>query len=232
MCSGSKVSFAALLIPLFVLTASCANSGDDKTPNRYPSPKAVFDAYREARAKRDAWAVFSLSTPQVQSDTVFGSLFSCMERQGTDTIKGWRSEAEEIGRIVGKYFDDQAVADEYNNQYKKKHGTDPLTSPHDDKLWYDAVTAHVKDKAGFVEAVAKHFEESAAKRHEQDPLSPLGDLEVLVVHGETATGHAKMTILPRVAAGESPLRPGQSPAIYDKPFKFRRVNGGWLLDSL
>ncbi len=236
MSSAFTAGFLTLCVPIFLLAASCASSGDGKTESgtqkRYASPTAVFDAYREARAKRDARTIFSLSTPQVQSDTVFESLFSCMERQGADAITGRRSEAEEIGRIVGKYFDDQAAVDEYNKQYKKKHGTDPRTPPHNDQLWYDAVTAHVKDKAGFVEAVAKHFEESTAKRHEENPISPLGDLEHLVVQGDTATGSAKETILRRIASGESPPKAGGPPSTHDKPFKFRRVNGGWLLDSL
>ena len=201
MSNGLTDYLIASFVPLFLLAASCATSGSDNTPRRYQSPKAVFDAYREARAKRDARAVFSLSTPQVQNDAVFESLFSCMERQGADAITGRRSEAEEIGRIVGKYFDPSAAENDYNEQYKKKHGVDfakvqaghendPtfVPPPHDDQLWYDAVTAHVKDKAGFYEAVAKHFDESAAKRHEEEPVNPLGDLEHLIVQGDTATG--------------------------------------------
>ena len=101
--------------------------------------------------------------------------------------------------------------------------------PHDEQLWRDAVTANIKDKAGFYEAVAKHLDERAAKRHEKNPVWPLGDLEHLVVHDDTATGSAKETILPR--GGESPLKSGPSPPIHEKTFKFRRINGSWSLDS-
>jgi hypothetical protein len=98
-------------------------------------------------------------------------------------------------------------------------------------LWRDAIVAHVKDKAGFFEAVVKYLHERSAKRHDERPVSPLADLEDLDVRGDTATGHAKETIVPNVAGGESPLVPGRSPQIYEKPFAFRRINGGWLLDS-
>jgi hypothetical protein len=232
MNSGLTDYLIASVVPLFLLATSCVSSGSDTTPTRYQSPKAVFDAYREAHARRDARTIFSLLTPHARDDAVFESLFSCMERQGADAITGRRSEAEEIGRIVGKYFDSPAAENDYNKQYKKKHGTGPKTSPHDDQSWYDVVTAHVKDKAGLVEAVAKHFEDIAAKRHEENPISPLGDLENLVVRGDTATGSAKETILRRIASGESPPKAGGPPSTHDKPFKFRRVNGGWLLDSL
>lgn len=232
MSSGFTDWLAVSLVPFFLLATSCASSGSDKTPKRYQSPNAVFNAYREARAKRDARAVFSLLTPQAQNNAVFESVFSCMERQGTDAIRGRRFEAEEIGRIVEKYFDYPATVDDYNTQYKKKHGTDPKTSPHDDKVWYDAVTAHVNDKAAFYVAVTKHFEDRAVKQDEENPISPLGDLEHLVVQGDTATGSAKETILRRIASGESPPKAGGPPSTLDKPFKFRRINDGWLLDSL
>ena len=149
-----------------------------------------------------------------------------------------------MGSIVSKYFDPVPFED-FQKQYKKEHRIDyakamaayqkdPMNAanPDDLQLKVDVVAAHVKDKAGFVEAVAKHFVESAAKRHTLDPVDPLGDLEHLFVKGDIASGLAKITILPKVAGGEGPLKPGQSPAVYDKPFKFRRVNGGWLLDSL
>jgi hypothetical protein len=224
MSSGFTDWFAASLVPLFLLAASCASSGGDTTPNRYQSPTAVFDAYREARGKRELRKLFSLLTPEAQSHAVFESFFECTERGSKQT-----------GAIVTKYVDLATLNDDYENQYKKKHGVDLakvqaghendptfVPPPHDEQLWRDAVVARVKDKAGFFEAVAK--------LSEKNPVSPLGDLEELAVHGDTATGHAKMTILPR--PGESPPKAGGPPPIYDKPFKFRRVNGGWLLDSL
>ena len=150
----------------------------------------------------------------------------------------------EMGPIVPKYVDARAAVDDYEKQYKKKHGIDlakfradhqhdrtfVTPPPQDEQLWRDAVVSHVKDKLGFCVAVAKHFDERDANRHEEKPVWSLGDLEQLVVQGDVATGHAKETMLPR--GGESPRKPGQPPPIYDKPFEFRRLNGGWLLDSL
>ena len=100
------------------------------------------------------------------------------------------------------------------------HENDPtfVPPPHDDQLWRDVVVANVKDKAGFFEAVAK--------LSEKDPVWPVGDLEQVVVQSDTATGRAKLTFVP--SAGE----PRPTVDKIDKTFKFRRVNGGWLLDSL
>lgn len=243
MSSGFTHWFIASLIPLFLFAATRAGSGEDKTPSLYPSPTAVFDAYRKARDKRDARTVFAILTPQAQNDAVFESFFACIERQGADAITGRGSEV--IARLVGRFLDTRTLNDDYEKQYKKKHGidiakveeghkNDPtfVPPPHDEQLWRDVVAAHVKDKAGFYEAVAKHFDERAAERHEENPISPLGGLEHLVVEGDTAKGSAKETILRRIASGESPPKAGGPPPIYEKPFKFRRINDGWLLDSL
>lgn len=231
MSRGFTDGFAASLVPLFLLAASCANSGSDKTPNRYQSPKAVFDANREAQRKREWRKVFSLLTPEMQNDAAFESFFASM------------MHPKETGLIVPQYVDVATLNEDYQKQYKKKHGidlakfeqeheNDPtfVPPPHDEQLFRDVLAAHIKDKAGFYEAVAKCFDERDARRHELGPIMPLGDLEHLVVNDDTATGTAKQTILPR--PGESPLKPGQAPPIYEKPFKFRRINGGWLLDSM
>jgi len=234
MSSGGTASVLTLFVPIFLFAASCASSRDEKmekeTQQRYPSPTAVFDAYREARGKREWRKVFSLLTPQAQNDAVFESVFSCMERQGTDAIRGRRFEAEEIGRIVEKYFDYPTAVDGYNTQYKKKHGTDPNTSPHDDKVWYDAVTAHVNDKAEFYVAVTKYFEDRAVKQHEEKPIPPLGDLEQVLVHDDIATGHAPTFGFHYETPPGKPAQKVEDKI--DKTYKFRRLNGGWLLDSM
>ena len=63
MKSGFTRCFVASLVPLFLLAASCASSGGQTDPKRYESPKAVFDAYRQAREKRDYRAIFLLLNP-------------------------------------------------------------------------------------------------------------------------------------------------------------------------
>ena len=101
-----------------------------------------------------------------------------------------------------------------------KSGTEPESALL--ALKYDVarnlVAAHVKDKVGFFEEVAKLSEDR--------PISPVGELEQVTAQGDSATGHSKMSITP--GPGESP------PAVekIDKTFRFRRINGGWLLDSL
>ena len=236
MCNAPAPGFMALLVPIFLFAASCASSGDGKTESgtqkRYASPTAVFDAYRKARDKHAARMVFSLLTPQAQSDAVFETFFACAE-QGS----------QEMGPIVPKYVDLATLGDDYEKQYKKKHGVDlaKLQAEHkndptfvppsqDEQLWRDVVAAHIKDKAGFYEAVAKHFDERDAKRHEEKPVSPLGDLEQVVVQDDTATGHAATLGFHYETPPGKPTQKVEDRI--DKTFKFRRINGGWLMDSL
>jgi hypothetical protein len=133
---------------------------------------------------------------EAQNNAVFEDFFSC-------TMSDPNKDSE-AAVIVKKYVDLAAIQDDYEQRYKKKHGVDvakvragreqdPTFVPpaHDDQLWGDVVAAHIKDKAGFNEAVAKHFDERAAKRHESNPVMPLGDLEHLAVHDDTATASAK-----------------------------------------
>ena len=219
---------------VILVSACAADVGDKKetgNEKRYPSPKAVFEVYREARAKRDYRKCFSCLTPEAQNEAAFESFFGCAMRKWGD-----------VAAIVKKYVDTARIGDAYKKKYKEKHGIDiakaverykndpTLTPPpRDRQLLRDVVAAHIKDKAGFYEAVGKYSDKRAADRHEANPVCPIGDLEQLVVQGDTATGKAKVTILPR--GGESPRRPGQPARAYEKPLKFRRINGGWLLDS-
>ena len=195
------------------------------TQRRYPSPTAVFDAYREVRGKREWRKVFSVLTLEMQNDSVFETFFGCAEHN-----------SKEEQAIVKKYVDSTAANAAFEKKYKERHGidiseaskgheTDPMYKPPspDPDLFRELIAAHVKDKAGFVEAVAK--------LSESNPVCPLGDLENLVLRGDTATGSAKETFLPRIG-NTPPPPPGQSPSVYERPFTFRRVNGGWLLDSL
>jgi len=218
MRGGLKAGFVALLVPVLLLTVSCASSEDDKAPNRYPSPKAVFDAFREARTKEQMGKIFFLVTPEVQDGMVFESFFECAALH-----------SEEASAVAAKYVDLATLDQDHAKQYKTKHGIDPdkatasqkddpaSAPPDDDQLWQDVVVEHVKDKVGFVVAVSKLS---------KDPIEPLGDLESLAIDGDTATGTAKQTFVP--GPGESP------PAVdkIDKEFRFRKINGGWLLDSL
>jgi hypothetical protein len=214
--SGARIVVA--VVPLFALTALYLASADDKAPNRYASPAAVFDAFRKARAKKDMRSVFPLLTPEAQDHCVAESFFSCME-----------AGSKRTGDVVPKFVDGAALTDDYDKAYKKKHDVatakreqrkNPTSAPppHDGQLWNEVVVAHVKDKVGFCEAVEKLFG--------NNPVEPLGDLEQVAVDGDTATGKAKLTL--------GPL-PGELPRAVDKidtTYRFRKIDGGWLLDSL
>ncbi len=226
MCFDPTGRSIALAVSLVVLTIVSALAADD-TSNQYSSPTAVFNAYRQAGAKGDWRKLFSCYTPRVQDGVVCESLFGSAERN-----------SEEDLAILKKYVDLAGINEEYKSKYKAKHGVDlaKLVAEHehehdpkfkpparDDELWVHAVVAHIKDKVGFVEAVAKVSEVK---------LYPKGDLDGLLVRGDTASGHAKETILPDVEHGERPLKPGESPAVYDRHYTFRRIKGSWLIDSL
>lgn len=247
---GSTAGFVVLLGPILTFSGLSAAGGAEKAdPNavkRYESPKAVFEAYRVARQKRDSCKLFSLMTAEVQNAEVFEAFFECMELRGADVATARRSDTKEIDRIIKEYVDTRTLDRDYEKAYQKKHGIDlkkftedhqhdktPVSAPpQDEELVQSVVAAHVEDKAGFFEAVEKYLHERAVKEQSVGPVHPLGDLQQLAVHGDTAEGRAKETILPNVAGGEGPLKSGESPAVYDRSFKFRRVNGGWLIDSL
>jgi hypothetical protein len=187
----------------------------------YPSPTAVFDAYRKARENREWRTCFSFLTPEAQNDAVFEDFFACAEHA-----------SKEEHAIVKEYVDGTTLNDDYEKKYKEKHGidlpklragreTDPtfVPPPPDRDLLRDVVAAHVKDKAGFFEA--------NAKLSEKNPVSPLGDLEQLVIDDDTATGRAATPGFHYETPGKTPRK------VEDKTYKafhFRRVNGGWLLD--
>jgi hypothetical protein len=220
MCIGPAARVLALLFPLFVLTASTSASAEDKAPAPYPTPNAVFDAYRDARVKREWRKVFSLMTPEAQNNEVFECFFECAERG---------SKAAQL--VVQKYLDGRGLNDEYEKRKKENsakmaaaHKDDPYFNapPPDPSLLRDVVAEHVKDKAGFFDAVVKLMCVG-------EPIHPLGDLKSVVIKGNSATGRAMKTLLPR--PGESPTPPGQAPTVYEKTVEFRRINGGWLINT-
>src|SRR4051794_9661804 len=102
MCSGSAGGFAALLLPLFLVAGPFACSADDGPPKRYPSPKAVFDAYREACARRDWRRCFSLLTREIQDGVVFEVYFGCNIR-----------DSKESRAILKRYGVDDATMTSY-----------------------------------------------------------------------------------------------------------------------
>jgi len=223
MHNRAAVSFVASLVPIVVSVASRASIGDDiahaGASSRYLSPTAVFNAYREGRDKRDWRKCFSCLAPKAQDDAVFEMFFECAE-----------SDSGEASAIRQKYgLDEAAITGALEKARNAKHGVGitrsgegrPSAAP-DRNLARDVVIARVKDKAEFYEAASNLFDRKGA-------VSPLGDLEELVVHGDTATGRARITIFHLESLGA-----GASRTVGDKvyrSFSFRRVNGGWLFGT-
>jgi hypothetical protein len=221
MRNAPPAGFFAALIPVLLLTVSCASSESDTPPQGYASPAAVFEAYREARIKRDWSKIFFLLTPDAQNDALFEGYFECGIR-----------DSKESNAILSKYgLDDASLKIPLRKEYQEKYGVDIATldeNSHgeatrtppslDRESVVEFVSAQVKDKVGFFGSVANLSRDI--------PVAPLGDLEQVVIHNDAATGGATMTTAPTL---------GEPPPVVDKThktFRFRRVNGGWLLDSL
>jgi hypothetical protein len=231
MSGGHTAGFVAVLPPLFLMASLWASSADDSPPKRHPSPKAVFDAWREARARRDWRTCFYLLTREVQDYAVFESYFSCAINDSKDTnaiLKRFAVDEATLTSDLRREYkakhgvepaDDKSLQDALEKEYKAQHGVPP-DSPHD--VMSDILSRRIKDKAGFCE--------SAANVLSDRPASPIGDLEQVVVQDDTATGHAS------VQGFHHETPPGGAPRKVedklDKTFRFRKVDGGWLLDSL
>ncbi|MDR3634848.1 MAG: hypothetical protein P4L84_13675 [Isosphaeraceae bacterium] len=231
MSSDSTAGFVALLLPLLLSAGPWACSADNGPPKRYPSPKAVFDAYREARARRDWRTCFSLMTRELQDDVIFECDFACEVRDDKDTnaiLKRFGiDEATLMSDLRREYkakhgvepADEKAFQDALEKEYKAAHGVPP---PSPRYVWTDILRRHVKDRAGFYEAAVNLIVDH--------PPSPIGDLEQAVIHDDTATGRATVpAIHPERPPGEAPRKVEDTRY---KTFRFRKVNGGWLLNSV
>ena len=235
--SGSfTIRFLTFPVLIILFAASCMGSENEKTSSgiqkRYQSPKDVFDAYRKACEKRDYPTIFLLSSPKRQSDAVYEAFFACTEQT-----------FQEMGPIIPKYVDMVGLSNDYNEQYRKARDRSrkapsrsratrtPLGRARPAMIgcgttrWFPTSRIRQDSLRRLPSTRITRWPKPGAAL---DPISPLGELEDLSVQGDTATAHAKMTILPRVASGESPLQPGQSPPVYDKPVEFRRSQR-WLV---
>ncbi|REK19457.1 MAG: hypothetical protein DWQ37_01275 [Planctomycetota bacterium] len=210
----------------------------------YASPNAVFDAYRHAYNNQDWRSLYFLCTRELQQELVFEAAFKCYEVGDADSA---------TRRIEEKFGASEAdLTKKYYESYKRKHGHGDVIDkylakaiphleakagsgvetdesqfseeaaavkalPADKELQIQAVYDATKDKVGYFAAV-QEMVQSGRKPN------VIGDLKELVVDGDTATGHA--TILKRPGPRESK----QTDSTYDKRFKFRQLNGGWLVD--
>lgn len=248
-----------LLLPLYISTLSLSACHEGTAKQKEPvmkvhsSPTEVFDAYRQAYRSGDWRTVYFMSTSEVQRNMVYEAEFVCVAAKDpaikaiqkvfspTEGMVGKRyweeykrkhGHAEVIDKCLAKAIPYWELKDKgAGGTEAGQAGTAPPPPecaamdalPKDEELFRQALYDATKDKVGFIAEVQK----LDRKRRKPDII---GDLEQVTIKDDTATGQARITGVPQ--PGESPRKPGQAPAVYEKPFKFRKVSGGWLLDSL
>lgn len=196
--------------------------------------------------------MFFLHTQEAQRYLVFGARFACEDGGGP--------ALEAIQKKFGPT--EAAFGKRYFEEYKRKHGyadaidkflakavpyweskekaggakAEGLGAPKppeeaaivdalqkDEEIARNALYDATKDTAGFFAEVQEILEKGRKPE-------VIGDLEQVVIMDDTASGRAEITI------GLAPTsEPAKSPPKVEKTcrtYKFRRVNGGWLLDSL
>jgi hypothetical protein len=120
MYTSHRLAFGGLLASSFVFAWFIASNGaegpDLRPQTRYESPNAVFNAFKEAREKRDARRVFSLLTRKCQDREVFEAYFECGFEAANESKKGSSSEGE---AILAKFVDKSLVEDA-EKEYKKR----------------------------------------------------------------------------------------------------------------
>jgi len=241
----------ATALAISICLEAAATEKDPKAPV-YQTPNAVFDAYRQTGRDGDWESHYRLHTRDAQRDLVFESHFFC-GMAGRDR----RKAVEAVQRKSG--CSELEFGKRFFEQYKRKHGhadvidkflakaipyweaVDKATMnadddepvrvkppkgdpgmdslPDDKELARETLYEVTRDKVGFYAGV------TAIASEGRNP-SIIADLRDLVIDGDTATGRATITTVP--GPGESP----KNGRAFDRTYRFRRVNGGWLIDSV
>jgi hypothetical protein len=187
-------------LPLVAADGAAAQKPASEPPRGYSSPREAFYAYRKALEERDWRTFFSCLTPRYQDLHIEEVIFESETQP--------RARHTQLTAILKKYGVDLAQL----NAELAGRKVDTETA-------WRTVVQRVTDKA-------RLFEEASAIIHKPDPVLPrprVGDLEVLRVDGNTATGHAKATDFFLHSANKI----GQW--TYVKVFHFRRLNGRWFV---
>ena len=213
---------ALVMVPIVVITLVHAAADEGPKPESQPShasPNAVFEAYRDARAKGNFRRMFFLLTPEARESAVFESYFACQvstKPQATAIQKQFGVGAETLHA-------------EFVKQYYQRHGvdlsqwkTDPNNFkpfPRDDDLLRKVVADLIGDKVGFFEAVNNALG--------ANPPEEIGPLEGLTVQGNSAEGRAGTHLEVITAGSGQPSRTIHQPIM--STFRFRSIDGSWFL---
>jgi hypothetical protein len=252
MRSGRALLFAVGVLTSLLWTVSAEWSSlstltETGQPN-YPSPTAVFDAYRKALAKGDLRMAQLCLTPELIDDEVEEALFLCEMRHlvavrtkylgETDAV-----EAEYRERHMAKFgVDPKAVKDEYNvkltaawEEYHRKHAMEEPFGPvpqavieqvglqpriYDSDLVRTVVLGRIADKVGFVAAVCETL---------YGPSSYIGALRKVRMREDTAVGEATETSY-GIGANGLPDRAVERTTA--NTIHFQKTKYGWLISGI
>jgi hypothetical protein len=156
------------------------------------------------------------------------------KKHGTDTAKA-----------IGDRNRAAAKAAEYGNNHATKQPASERTlattsgaeqtparcdHPHDEDLYREVVGDQIKDNVGFFVEVTRLLTQMEHDSPTGD-LSPeiLGDLEQVSVNDDVATGRAEVRHFHLEARNAEPLRKVATTSY--TTYRFRRLNGGWLIES-
>lgn len=227
MCS-SQASHA---LP-FLLIALTAASGQEAARTRssatrgYPTPKAVFDAHREASRKQDYRTFFACLTPEAQRVGLFETYFA----SGTAPLE----KSAAIKAITDQHIQGN-WQETFKERYREKFGIDyanarqqqaknpSIRLPNDTELLAEVLAEHISDQVGFFADM------SAVLFTPETPPTFGNDLRNVVITGDTATGQTESQTESIGSDGQGQNR--KEIRKYQLTIRFRRTNAGWLLES-
>jgi hypothetical protein len=257
MIDRQQLLFVALVIAVGLASPSpriLSQELSREGSKAYSSPRAVFNAYRDAGKRRDWHAMFSCMTADFKDSQAFDAFFCCSMRSST-------SEVRAIYAHFGVRPD--AIQTEYYKQYKAKHGGG-IPKPLPDRKGAEPTETHSQTpKAGMSiasgavaattgspdpwaavpptdadvlrQAVCASINDKegfcAAVEHMiGPPPAPMGGLSQWKIERDTAVGRAKTTIS-HLTSG-----PGSgSQKVVEEVYVtvcFRNRGGKWLIESL
>ena len=262
-----SVTGSWLAIGVFAIALSAMSPmtlAEDKpvptAPKAYSSPRAVFDAFREAYTKRDWHTVFYCQTPDVRDNLVFEAYFGCHMHPDNPKVLA----------VLKKYGAESSTIDaEYYKRHKKKFGVDlgKLTAEREVRE-AKAAEDYFKKQGKSAPQNGKPEAAVAVPDFEADIGPPLPAVdqkifrEVVVEQIADKTGFyaaaneiiassdslppigklEQLTIRDDAATGRAnntiyvlAAAPGKAPRkmgqTFLTTFHFRKLNGGWLIDK-